>query len=308
MPEINLSFAVPPSGYERIFDAEIDCVAEDELLVRGRMRDHRFEFTHTWRLRTPIYEVINASAEQLSGDSARFDPGLCERYANIRGVRIGRGFSRRILDALGEGEGRNEHLLLAIEMARAGQQLYQFPPGFTEKFPPASDDPTERARTAWLKDRAYMTDLVNSCYTYRDETASLFDTRTVNCGFSDDLTRPRPGDRRAFWRRKRVAIEHNDRKFDCVSAMEDSVHDIEVRFVMGADGVISSAASRGLRLPYHGICEDAQNRTPELAGLRVTPEFIRQFADAVGGRSGCTHLFDLSIDCLRLFRFGGEER
>lgn len=303
MPDISLNFILPLSGYERTFDAEIDCVAGDELLVRGRMRDHRFEFTHTWQLRTPIYEVIDASAQQLSGDAAEFDPGLCERYANIRGVRIGRGFSRRILDSLGEGRGRNEHLLLAIEMARVGQQLYQFPPGFAERFPHVSDDPTERARTAWLKDRAYMTDLINSCYTYRDETASLFDTRTVNCGFSDELTRPRPGDRRAFWRRKRVAIEHKEGKFECVSAMEDSVHDIEVRFAIGADGVISSASSRGLRLPYHGICEDAQNRTRGLAGLRVTGEFIRQFADAVGGSSGCTHLFDLSIDCLRLFRF-----
>lgn len=303
MSDVSLSFPSPVSGYERTFEAEIDCLTENELLVRGRMRDHRFEFTHTWRLRTPDYEVLEASAEQLTGDPADFDPGLCNRYADIRGVCIGRGFSRRILDALGDGAGRNEHLLLAIEMARVGQQVYQFPPGFAEQFLPVSDDPTEGARAAWRKDRGYMPDLVNSCYTYRDESADLFDRRDVRCGFSAEITRPRPGERRVFWRRKRVAVTANEGVFDCLSGMEDSIHDIEVRFTLGADGVISSAGSRGLRLPYHGICEDAQNRTPGLIGLHVTGEFIRQFADVVGGRSGCTHLFDLSIDCLRLFRF-----
>ena len=83
------------------------------------------------------------------------------------------------------------------------------------------------------------------------------------------------------------------------------VHDIQVNFELAADGTISKAQSRGLRLPYHGVCEDAQQRTFGLNGLRVSAEYVRQFAAHVGGASGCTHLFDLSIDCLRLFSFDG---
>ena len=85
--------------------------------------------------------------------------------------------------------------------------------------------------------------------------------------------------------------------------MEDRIHDIKIGFELSGDGVISQAQSRGLRLPYHGLCEDPQQRTPGLNGLHVTPAFVAQFAEHVGGANGCTHLFDLSIDLLRLFKF-----
>ncbi len=290
--------------YQRDFEAEIDCLAKNELRVRGQMRDGRFALAHTWRLRTPDYEVLEATAEQLSGP---LDDQLCRNYESVGGVRIGRGFSRRVLAALGEGKGQQEHLLLAIEMARVGQQVYQFPAEFEAQFEQtsrASTDPAEAARVAWMKDRAYMADLANSCYTYRDETADLFDSRTVRCGFGGELTRPRPGEKRVFWRRKSVLIRTVGwGGYLCQSKMEDNIHDIRVEFEIGSDAVIRQASSRGLRLPYHGLCEDAQLRSSGLVGLKVTGDFVRQFADRVGGSSGCTHLFDLSIDCLRLFQF-----
>jgi hypothetical protein len=305
---MNMSIApsvpVPASGYERTFAAEIDVLATNELLVRGQMRDHRFSFEHVWRVRTPAYEVIEASAQQLAGDAAQFDSALCARYAKICGVKIGRGFSKRILTELGELPGAQEHLLTAIEMARVGQQVYQYTPEFEAQFQPQNDSATEAARIAWLKDRAYI-DLANSCYTYRDASAELFANREVRCGFSIDLTRPQPGDKRAFWRNKRLSIKPQAglAAYTCESAMEDRIHDIKISFALSDDGVISQAESRGLRLPYHGICEDPQQRTPGLNGLRATPAFVAQFAEHVGGANGCTHLFDLSIDVLRLFKF-----
>jgi Protein of unknown function (DUF2889) len=305
---IELAVPITQSGYLRTFEAEIDVIAEKEILVRGLMRDHRFAFTHVWRVRTPEYEVIEAGASQIAGDNSQFDPRLCERYAGIKGIQIGRGFSSRVGAVLGNLPGRQEHLFLAIEMARVGQQVYQYPPEFEAKFQSVSHNQTEAAHIAWLKDRAYMADLANSCYTYRDESADLFKNREVRCGFGAEIYRPKPGDKGVFWRNKRLAIEKrtaNDggAAYACESAMEDSIHDIKIDFDLSEDGVISNARSRGLRLPYHGICEDAQLRTPGLDGLRVSPSFISQFADRIGGTSGCTHLFDLSIDCLRLVKF-----
>jgi hypothetical protein len=308
---IELSVPFTPSGYLRTFEAEIDVLADRDILVRGLMRDHRFAFAHVWRVRTPEYEVIEAGASQIAGDSPQFDPQLCARYAGIKGIRIGRGFSSRVGAVLGNLPGRQEHLFLAIEMARVGQQVYQYSPEFEAKFPSVSDNQTEAAHIAWLKDRAYMADLANSCYTYRDESADLFKTREVRCGFGVEIFRPKPGDKRVFWRNKRLAIEKRTAQdgcslFACESAMEDSIHDIKVNFDLSEDGMISNARSRGLRLPYHGICEDAQLRTPGLNGQRISPNFISQFADRIGGVTGCTHLFDLSIDCLRLFKFGSR--
>jgi hypothetical protein len=299
------SVPVPASGYERAFAAEIDVTAANELLVRGQMHDYRFSFEHVWRVRTPDYEVIEARARQLAGDEGQFAPALCARYANIQGVKIGRGFSKRILTELGDSPGAQEHLLMAIEMARVGQQVYQYTPEFEAQFQPQNDSTTEAARIAWLKDRAYI-DLANSCYTYRDSSAELFASRAVRCGFDAGLTRPQPGDKRVFWRNKRLSIKQQlgSAAYACESALEDRIHDIKIGFDLSGDGVISQAQSRGLRLPYHGICEDPHQRTPGLNGLRVTSAFVAQFAEHVGGASGCTHLFDLSIDVLRLFKFG----
>jgi hypothetical protein len=306
-----LSVPLTESGYLRFFEAEIDVLAENELLVRGRMRDHRFALEHTWRLRTPEYEVISASARQMAGEADRFAPELCLRYPEIKGVRIGRGFSKRILAALGDLPGAQEHLFLAIEMARVGQQVYQFPPEFETQFGPPPDSPAEAARLAWEKDRAYLSELVNSCYTYRHESAELFRARAVRCGFDSSFTRPRPGDKRVFWRNKRLSIRtvsapDEAQGFACESAMEDRIHDIAVNFEIARDGLISRAQSRGLRLPYHGICEDPHQRTPGLNNQRVTAEYVRQFAEQIGGAAGCTHLFDLSLDVLRLFTFASK--
>ncbi len=299
---IATAFPVPPSGYERTFEAEIDVLAANELRVRGLLRDQRCALEHVWRLRTPDYEVLEASARQLAGDAAQFEPELCARYANIRGVKIGRGFSKHILTALGELSGQQEHLLLAIEMARVGQQVYQYTPAFEAQFPQRDDSANEFARAAWLKDRAYM-NLADTCYTYRSEALALFDSRAVRCGFGAELTRPKPGDRRVFWRNKRLLMRETTAGFVCESGMEDSIHDIKIAFELSHAGLISNAQSRGLRLPYHGICEDPHQRTPSLNGVQVTAAFVQQFAEQVGGASGCTHLFDLAIDVLRLFKF-----
>ncbi|MGH9767708.1 MAG: DUF2889 domain-containing protein, partial [Blastocatellia bacterium] len=249
------------------------------------------------------YEIIEAGARQIEGE---FDPQLCGRYAGVKGARIGRGFSKRVISALGDSPGAQEHLLMAIEMARVGQQVYQYTPEFEAQFPLSAGDTTEAARIAWLKDRAYI-GLANTCYTYRDESESLFANREVRCGFSPEMTRPKPGDQRVFWRNKRLAIElkaggNGETVYVCESAMEDSIHDIRIGFDLSSDGVVSNARSNGARLPYHGICEYPHLRTPALNGLKVTGAFIGQFAEHVGGAQGCTHLFDLSIDVLRLFR------
>ncbi|MFN0110158.1 MAG: DUF2889 domain-containing protein [Blastocatellia bacterium] len=299
-----IKFSIPnlTPSYMRTFNAEIDVTAENEILARGVMSDHRFAFEHTWRVRTPDYEVLEATARQIAGDHADFDPELCRRYANIAGVKIGRGFSKRIVSALGDLPGANEHLLTAIEMARVAQQVYQYKPEFEAEFPVAAGGTTEAARIAWLKDRAYM-NLANTCFAYRDESETLFQSREVRCGFDSSLTRPKPGDKRVFWRSKSLSVQLTNHGYECESAMDDRIHDIKISFDLSRQGVVSSARSRGLRLPYQGICDDAHLRTPGLEGLQVTAGFIGQFADQVGGASGCTHLFDLSIDCLRLFSF-----
>ena len=307
--QTRFSIPIPDSTYERRFEAGIDVLTDNELLVLGRMNDHRFTFEHTWRLRTPEFEVLEASATQQAGDPSQFKPELCGRYTNIIGVRLGRGFSKRILAELGDYPGAVEHLFLAIEMARVGQQVYQLPPGFEAQW--AKGDSIGVSRAAynfWRTDRAYMPKLANSCHTYRDASEDLFAKREVRLGFSADLYSPKPGDKQVFWRKKRLSVcvrpdAEGNEFYACRGSMNDTVHDITLEFDLDSDGVISNARSAGLRLPYHGICEDAQLRTARLNGMRANDGSF-QFADRIGGSNGCTHLLDLSTDLARLFNTG----
>jgi hypothetical protein len=297
--------AFPDGRYVRGFEADIDIVDPRTIFVRGRMRDHRLDLEHTWLLATPAYEVLEAGAVQHGGRREELAPELCARYPAIRGVTIGRGFSRRILDAFGEDlPGRQEHLLLAIEMARVGQQIYQVPAGFDARFRRDAQVRSAEAMVSWEKDRAYMEGLAESCYTYRDASRPLFSSRRIVSIVGPEITSPAPGTRRAFWRRKRLAIRRaygQGTAFLCESAMEDPLHDIAIGFRLSADGTVSEAHSRAPRVPYSGLCEDPHRRTASLNGLRLTRDFVRELADHVGGAQGCTHLFDLSVDCLRLF-------
>jgi len=295
-------------GYLRKFQAEIDSVSDADLRVRGELRDPSFALEYTWIVRTPSYEIVQASARALS-ESARLDPRVVERCPAIAGARIGRGFTRGVAAALGDLEGVREHVALAIEMARVGQQVYRFPPGFSERFTAAAaglSEPSATARLSWEQDRAYMPDLANSCHTYRDESVRLFAEREVRCTFGGPVTSPARDQKRVFWREKRLELAAAGSGFRCRNRMQDTIHDIEVELVLSGDGTIASAGSRGLRLPYTGICESPQLRTSGLAGRRVDSRFARLLGETVGGASGCTHLFDLSVDCLRLFDFGED--
>ena len=102
---------------------------------------------------------------------------------------------------------RVEHLFLAIEMARVGQQVYQVPPRFEAQLTKDdSDGASQVAYNFWRTDRAYTPKLANSCYTYRDASAVLFAERAVRIGFTADLYSPKPGDKRVFWREKRLSV------------------------------------------------------------------------------------------------------
>lgn len=299
---------MPEGGYVRTFEAEIDDQVANGLRVRGVLSDHRCALEHHWVLQTPDYEVLEASARHLHGEPAILAPELIPRYPQICGVRIGAGFTRTIREALDEAPGHREHLILAIEMARVGQQVYRLPRDHHERFEPLvrhmQPGTSRLARMVWEQDRDYMPSLSDSCYVYREETATLFDQRDVVC-FDLNILYPEPGQQPRFWRKKRMHISPlaDDAGFHCQNEMEDSVHEIRVAFDLASDGTVQAAQSEGIRLPYRGICEDAQLRMPGLKGQKLNQDFIQHIADQVGGASGCAHLFDLSVDCLRFFNW-----
>ena len=312
------SMTLPEGGYVRTFEAEIDNHSESTIGIRGVLSDHQCTLEHDWVLQIPEYEIIQASAQHLSGEPTVLSPELTTRYSAIQGVRpggvrpggvhTGQGFTQTMREVLGDLPGHRDHLVLAIEMARVSLQGYTVPKGDHERFQPLvaamPPGPSRLARMSWERDRVEWPSICNSCYTYRDEAVLLFDERTVVC-VDLDLISPAPGQKRFFWRHKRMHISQRQdgSGFHCQNEMTDSFHEMRIAFDIEADGTINHARSQSLRLPYQGICEDAQLRTVGLNGKKLSKDFTRLLADQVGGSSGCSHLFDLSVDCLRFFNW-----
>ena len=302
--ECALPFA--EAGYTRTFEAEIDYLANSEIRVRGTLTDPGCALASEWIVRLPAYEIRHASATHLSGGSAVLSPALTALLPAIRGATIGQGFTRTIAAALGDVPGHTEHLTLATEMARVSLQAFPVPKDDHERFASCVTDmppgPSRLARMLWERDRTDLSTLKNSCFTYRDQSARLFDERTIE-PFDPDMAAPEPGQKRFFWRTKRLQISPRPQQtgFHCRHAMDDPFQQMRIAFDIDAEGTLSNATSRPGRLPFHGLCEEPHSRTAGLNGLKLGKDFMPPVADQIGGASGCRHLFDLATDCLRLF-------
>lgn len=302
--------AVPESGYVREFEARIDYLGERRMAVVGTLRDHRLAIEYRWQVQVPDYRIVAAEARHLEGDGEALDAALAERAGAIAGSQASQGFTRAMREALGAGRGVREHLALAIDMARASLQGFPVPPGDHERFAEHTagiDNPASRlARMAWERDRADWGNVCNTCFAYRDESATLFAEREVRC-FDLDLVSPQPGQQGFFERRKHLAVtaRADGHGYDLGHAMHDSFHDLDMALGLGHDGTVLAASNDWRRLAFMGICEGGQQGMPGLVGTRLDGAYARAVADHVGGRNGCSHLFDLTVDCLRFFDWAG---
>jgi hypothetical protein len=299
---------VPDRGYVRTFEAEIDYLEDTTMRVRGVQSDHQHRLEYVWIVRLPNYEILSASVHHLAGDPPVLSPELVTRCAAFQGMCTTQGLTKTVRAALGDLPGSQEHLVMAIEMARVSLQGFPVPQNDHERFASLAETvppgPSRIARMAWERDRAGWPWICNSCYAYRDESAALFAERQVKC-FDLDLTSPPPGQKRFFWRTKQLRIfpSPDSSGYSCHNAMNDTFHELDVTLDIEADGTIGTASSRWQRLAFTGLCEDTQTRTPGLNGKKLDKNYTRVLADHVGGRSGCSHLFDLSVDCLRFFQW-----
>ena len=190
------SLPLPSDGYIRTFEAEIDYLADSIMRVRGVQTDHRHALEYDWVLRFPDYQILQASARHLSGEPTVLSPQLLSRCTTIQGTHASQGFTKTMRAALGDLPGHQEHLAMAIDMARVSLQGFPVPKGDHERFAASAamlpPGPSRVARMAWERDRVDWSGICNSCYAYRDESAALFEERTVQC-FDLDLASPDPG-------------------------------------------------------------------------------------------------------------------
>jgi len=240
---------------------------------------------------SPTYVIRAAAARMLAGGAA---PTVLAGVARLAGVAMVAGFTRKVADATGPGDGAALVLDAAVEVARLARQVAKLPRERAER---AEGDP----RACWELDRAGWIDLPDSCFAYTGAGGALFATRAVTAPATADIYSPRPGQQRAFQRRKVARLERRGRRLELLHSMHDNVHGFDLRCEVDvATGRITRAESTNARLPYMGICSEPQGRVASLVGETVDADLRKRIGTLLGGPSGCAQLYDLTADLLKL--------
>lgn len=278
--------------YQRRVEAWTDNLEAEALTHTVRIADDdRAVELEVLARPSPAYEIRNASCRVLAGDVG---PDVVLGMASLAGVRMVAGFTRRVAEATGGGAGAPLAVDAAIEVARLARQ--------TTRLPRAQ---AERAGTGawecWQLDMAGWVDLPESCFTYSQAGRAVFGTRTVTATAEPDLYSPRPGQRRVFVRRKLASLARLEGRLRLFHSMHDNVHGFELTCeVDAASGTIVQAEHITSRLPYAGVCTEPQARLRALVGERVDEGLRKRLGTLVGGPSGCSQLYDLTADLLKL--------
>lgn len=82
--------------------------------------------------------------------------------------------------------------------------------------------------------------------------------------------------------------------------LNDTFHEIALTLeVRPSDRIITGARAEFIRFPYDR-CRDTMARLDNLVGVTIAPGVWRTVAREVGGKDGCTHLYELTMEALRV--------
>jgi hypothetical protein len=278
--------------YERVMDGWVDNTHDDALTHTVHLADpDRAVEVAVVARPSPGYEIVEARCRALAGD---LGAAVIAGFPGLTGTRMVGGLTRRVAETIGDGEGAGLVLDATIEAARLSRQVTKLPRERAER---ARDGAWE----CWQLDTAGWIDLPDSCFTYSDAGRALFASRSVVCPSGPDLYSPRPGQRRVFVRRKIARLERRGATLALFHSMHDDVHGFEISYeVDETSGRILSARSLTPRLPYLGICSEAQGRIDRLVGETLDDGLRKRIQAHLGGSAGCAQLYDLTADLLRL--------
>ncbi len=99
----------------------------------------------------------------------------------------------------------------------------------------------------------------------------------------------------AFSRSVSVEMDWLDAsQFEIRGTLNDNVHSLTARFVVGYPGfVISDATGDITSMPYPGFCQGSLAAIKGLVGERIGRGFRKRAGEVVGGASSCSHLHTL---------------
>jgi hypothetical protein len=280
--------------YERVTDGWVDNTHEHALTHTVQIADSdRAVEVAILALPSPTYEILEARCRALAGD---LPSAVTSGFPRLAGAAMVGGLTRRVAEVTGPGAGAVLVLDATIEAARLARQVAKLPRARAERA-------RGSALECWQLDTTGWVDLPDSCFTYSEAGRARFASRPVMAAMGPDLYSPRPGQRRVFVRRKVARLERDGGTLVLFHSMHDDVHGFEIRYeVDAASGLILSARSLTPKLPYMGICSEAQGRIDTLVGESLDDGLRKRIQAHLGGAVGCAQLYDLTADLLKLVR------
>lgn len=278
--------------YERLMEGWSDNTHDDAFTHTVRLEDpERAVELSVVALPSPTYEIREARCRPLRGPVA---DAVTRGVGALSGARMVAGFTRRVAEAVGPGDGAGLVVDAVVEVARLARQVAKLPRERAERA-------TLGAWECWQLDTTGWIDLPDSCFTYSDAGRALFGTRAVSSPMHPDLYAPRLGQPRVFVRKKVARVERRDGTLLLFHSMHDNVHGFEVTCEIDlASGRIVRAEHLTPRLPYAGICTEPQTRMRALVGEAVDDGLRKRLGPLIGGPTGCAQLYDLTTDLLKL--------
>jgi hypothetical protein len=279
--------------YERTVTAWVDRLEGGLLELNARLADGAVDVEVGLVAEpSPSYQLSRAWATAWSPATRELCAPLLDAFREVGALRIVSGFRREVAARLGDRPGCDKLLDAAIEAARLSRQVTRIDVPGTGRLGPAEFHRLDLA--AWPE-------LVDLCFTYRRESASLFDGGSVRTPAVAAMYTGQPGQQLVFHRYKRARLERTGPTVYLYQSMFDQVHGFELWYdVDAATRTVVDARLLTPRLPYMGICDQPQRRVRDMVGVTLDAEWPRAVRSRLGGREGCFQLTDLTSDLIRL--------
>ena len=284
--------------YERTVTGWVDVRPEGLLRLGARLSDHRASVDVSLDVTpSPGFDVVRADGAWRPPGPAGQLEDLPDRLARLAGLRLFPGFRRRVVDVLGpDAPGAAQVADAVVEAARLSRQVTRLDP----RHVPADPTPLDFRRL----DLMAWPEFSDMCFTYSAASTSLFEEPGVRVPATLDMYVPRPGARLAFHRYKRAEIARADGILTLYQSMFDQVHGFELWYDLDIQTQrILRARALTPRLPYMGICDQAQGRNQTLIGMTLDERWPTALRGVTGGRLGCFQFTDLTGDLFRLLSF-----
>lgn len=166
--------------FERNKNIRADVIEEGLLRVEVSMLDNVHHISTTFHVSFPAREITRAEADFKKAPYVAVCRQLSQKMADLIGLKVNRGFTERVIEVIGGGNGCHHLVDHTLEMAKSIAQFIDKSRNFPMR-DYIDDAPLMREKVLEV-----YPEIENYCWAYSAGNDHLF-TKDVKCGLQEDL-------------------------------------------------------------------------------------------------------------------------